>query len=182
MNVKNVLKKVVAIGASSAMVGATIMGAVALDLSDYPQPFVTDGVFDGKLVVGATAATADVVSAIDIASSLQAAAVEEVAVEVTSDSVSVTGGETEEVNFGACVSATSYDDGDISGFLDTEITFNSEDVDVEEKLYVTANELCVEDANTKMTMQTRLIWLQKALVTQSTIGSISKIARFWQMM
>jgi hypothetical protein len=149
MNVKNVLKKVVAIGASSVMVGATIMGALALDLSEYPEPFVTDGVFDGKIVVGANAQPADIVAAIDIAASLQSAAVEEVAVEVTTDSVSVTGGETEEVNFGACVSGTSYDDGDLAGLLDSEITFNDEDVDVEEKIYVESNELCVEDAEYK---------------------------------
>jgi hypothetical protein len=145
MNVKNVLKKVVAIGAGATMVGATIMGALALDLSDYPQPFVTDGVFDGKLVVGANAQPADIVAAIDVAASLQAAAVEEVAVVVTTDAVSVTGGETEELNFGACLSAQSYDDGDLSGLLDTEIDFNDEEVDVEEEIIVTTS-VCVENA------------------------------------
>jgi hypothetical protein len=103
-------------------------------------------VFDGKLVVGANAQPADIVAAIDVAASLQAAAVEEVAVEVTTDSVSVTGGEEEEVYFGACVgttSTTTFDDGDLAGLLDTEITFNDEDVDVEEKIYVPIQSICV---------------------------------------
>ena len=74
MNVRKTVKKIAALVAGTTMLGATIMGAMALDLSDYPAPFVTDGVFDGKIVVGANAATSDVVGAIDIAASLQAEA------------------------------------------------------------------------------------------------------------
>lgn len=78
MNVKKTIKKVVALGAGAVLVGATILGAVATDLADYPEPFVKDGVYDAKIVVGADAATQDVVGAIDIAASLQAAAKEEI--------------------------------------------------------------------------------------------------------
>ena len=74
MNIKKTVKKIAALVAGTTMLGATIMGAMALDLSDYPAPFVTDGDFDGKIVVGEKAATSDVVGAIDIAASLQAEA------------------------------------------------------------------------------------------------------------
>ncbi|MBN2052779.1 S-layer protein [Candidatus Woesearchaeota archaeon] len=71
---RKTVKKIAALVAGTTMVGATIMGAMALDLSNYPAPFVANGVFDGKIVVGAKAATSDVVGAIDLAASLQASA------------------------------------------------------------------------------------------------------------
>lgn len=74
MNMRKTVKKIAALVAGTTMVGATIMGAMALDLSNYPAPFVTSGVFDGKIVIGSSAATSDVVGAIDVAASLQAAA------------------------------------------------------------------------------------------------------------
>ena len=72
MDMKKTAKKIAALVAGTTMLGATIMGATALDLSNYPAPFVTNGVFSGKIVVGARAATSDVVGAIDLAASLQA--------------------------------------------------------------------------------------------------------------
>jgi len=72
LNMRKTVKKIAALVAGTTMVGATIMGAMALDLSNYPAPFVTSGVFDGKIVVGSRAATSDVVGAIDVAASLQA--------------------------------------------------------------------------------------------------------------
>lgn len=72
MNIAKTVKKIAALAAGATMLGATIMGATALDLSNYPAPFVTNGVWDGKIVVGAKAATSDVVGAIDLAAALQA--------------------------------------------------------------------------------------------------------------
>jgi hypothetical protein len=74
LNMRKTVKKIAALVAGATMVGATIMGATALDLSNYPAPFVTNGVFSGKIVVGSTAMTSDVVGAIDVAASIQAAA------------------------------------------------------------------------------------------------------------
>ena len=82
MNIRKTVKKIAALAAGTTMIGATIMGATALDLSDYPAPFVSDGVFDGKIVVGANAATSDVVGAIDLAASLQADATTTTEVEI----------------------------------------------------------------------------------------------------
>lgn len=72
MNIAKTVKKIAALVAGTTMLGATIMGATALDLSNYPAPFVTNGVWDGKIIVGAKAATSDVVGAIDLAAALQA--------------------------------------------------------------------------------------------------------------
>jgi len=72
MKAMKAIKKMVALGTGLALVGATIFGAAAANLSDYPSPlFVKDGVFDGIIVVGDNAAGSDVVGAIDIATSLQ---------------------------------------------------------------------------------------------------------------
>jgi hypothetical protein len=73
MNIKKTAKKIVALAGGSLMLGATLMGAMAQDLSDYPSQFMTDGLFNGYIVVGANAATQDVLGAIDIAAALQAA-------------------------------------------------------------------------------------------------------------
>ncbi len=52
MNVKKTIRKIVALGTGATMVGATVMGALAVtSLADYPEPFVKDGQFNGKIVV-----------------------------------------------------------------------------------------------------------------------------------
>lgn len=71
IRVNRAIRKVVALGAGATMLGATIFGAMAADLSDYPTPFVQNGKFNAKIVVGEKAATSDVIGAIDIANSLQ---------------------------------------------------------------------------------------------------------------
>ena len=71
MNVKKAIKKVIALGAGATMIGATIMGAMAADLNNYPNLFVKDGAFNAYLIVGDDAAAKDVVGAVDIATSLQ---------------------------------------------------------------------------------------------------------------
>lgn len=138
MNVKNAVKRIVALGTGATMVGATLLGAMAADLGDYPAPFVADGEFDGAIVIGASAATADVLGAIDIAASLQRLSSEEVP--VGGSGVTVVGGEDVDVYFGANVvsSTTTYDDQDLDGFLDTTIDFDDEDVDVDEQLLITS--------------------------------------------
>jgi len=88
------MKKIGTIFAAAALVGATLTGAIAADLKDMPAPFVKDGKADVAIVVGASAATADVLGAIDIASALQAKSVSTTAVSVpgASKSASVSDG------------------------------------------------------------------------------------------
>jgi len=72
MRIGKAIKRVVALGTGATMLGATILGAMAAaDLGQYPSPFVKDGKFNGILVVGANAATEDVIGSIDVATSLQ---------------------------------------------------------------------------------------------------------------
>jgi len=60
-----------AVGAGLTMLGATIMSATAADLSNYPDMMVSDGVFDGLLVVGENAAAVDNLALTDIASTMK---------------------------------------------------------------------------------------------------------------
>jgi hypothetical protein len=71
------VKKMVALGMGVTMVGATIFGASAVQLSDWPAPFVVDGTPASNLavVVGDAADAIDVVGMGDIVGGLQAAAV-----------------------------------------------------------------------------------------------------------
>jgi len=64
------IKKIVALATGATMLGATIMGAMAADLANYPAPFVTGCDFDGAIVVGDDAASSDVVGAVDISTTL----------------------------------------------------------------------------------------------------------------
>ena len=71
MEVKKTIKKVLALATGISMVGTTLLGAMAASLSEYPSPFVKNGMFDALIVVGEKAAAEDVVGSIDIAQSLQ---------------------------------------------------------------------------------------------------------------
>jgi len=66
------VKRLFAVGTGVAMLGATAMGAMAaVDLKDYPNMFVKDGVFDGYFVVGENAASVDNLAMTDIAASMK---------------------------------------------------------------------------------------------------------------
>ncbi|RMF54662.1 S-layer protein, partial [Candidatus Woesearchaeota archaeon] len=77
---RKAIKKIVALGVGTTMLGATMFGALAANLSDWPQPFVTDGLADFVIVLGEFAAVSDVIGAIDIATSLQTESVTETVV------------------------------------------------------------------------------------------------------
>lgn len=86
---KNIARKAIAVGSGALMLGTTVGFAAALDLAEYPAPFVKNGQFDGLIVVGEKAATSDVIGSIDIATSLQTAST--VPVEGGSSTVTVSG-------------------------------------------------------------------------------------------
>ena len=92
MELRKVLKSIVALGTGATLVGATVLSALAAaDLANYPAPFVEDGAFNALIVVGENAATADVLGSIDIATSLQAANTVTKTVPGTSETVTVEG-------------------------------------------------------------------------------------------
>ena len=80
MKVKKAIKRIIALGTGLTMLGATVFGAVAADLGDYPSQYIEDGKFDGLMVVGAKASTEDVLGIVDIATSLQFASKKQVSV------------------------------------------------------------------------------------------------------
>ncbi len=65
------INKIAAIGVGVVMLGATLLGAGAQDLTEFPSPFVDDGNFNSKIVVGENALIPDVIGAIDISARLQ---------------------------------------------------------------------------------------------------------------
>ena len=76
MKVKRMVKRLFAVGAGVAMLGATAMGAMAADMSTYPS-FLVDsatGTFNGSVVIGSNALGADTAGAIDITGSMKYAA------------------------------------------------------------------------------------------------------------
>ena len=128
-----------AIGTGAAMLGATLTGAMAADLADYPEPFVMDGVYDdaNAFVVGDQASAADTLGAVDIAANLQFES--KTAVSGESTSVSVEGGKSESVPIGKGLSNTTFfdttlEDDDVSNLFDGEITFQGTSYDTSEQL------------------------------------------------
>lgn len=71
MEFRKAIKNIIALGTGLTMLGATVFGAMATDLGQYPNQYIKDGVFDGLMVVGTTASTSDVLGIVDIATSLQ---------------------------------------------------------------------------------------------------------------
>jgi hypothetical protein len=137
MDMKKTVKKMSAILAGATMVGATVMGAMAYDLSNYPSPFIVDGHFSGKIVVGEKAMAQDIIGATDIAAGLQAESTTAVSV---GGSVTVAGGTTEEVamDTGLNMDFGVLDNNDISGLnegtLTIDIDGNDDDYDYHETL------------------------------------------------
>ncbi len=74
MKVRKAISKIAALGVGGLMVGATLMGAMAQDLSDYPSMFIEDGEFNGYFVVGEAAKGIDTLGVTNIAVSIQAEA------------------------------------------------------------------------------------------------------------
>lgn len=146
MKVRNTIKKVAALAAGTSMVAATIMGATATGLEDYPAPFVQNGVFNGKLVIGESAAVQDVLGAIDIATSLQAAAKVPVSSSGSSSTVSVSGGVeiasgSDKLNFDEMLNslnAGTYDEDDFEDLLKkgTVEDDDGSDTDYEQQIVV----------------------------------------------
>src|SRR3989344_1900843 len=102
------LKKVAARSTGVAMLGATLTGAMALDLKDYPAPFVKDGMYDDTnvFVVGKNAMAADTLAALDVAANLQF--LSKKAVSGSGSTVTVEGGKSEKVALGKGLANTTY--------------------------------------------------------------------------
>ena len=128
MKVKKIAKRILAVGAGATMLGATVMGAMAADLNEYPNMFVSDGVFNGLLVVGENAASVDNLAMTDIAASMKyAGGAATSSVAVSGDAWMVKSG-TDELEFGETIGPATggvvdfVDDDDLSALADGELT------------------------------------------------------------
>ncbi len=123
MKFRNAIKKIAALGVGATMLGTTMMGALAADLSNYPNMFMQDHKFNAVLVVGSNAAPIDIVGAIDMAYSLQAAATE------TTD-VSVSGASTVTASSGVEVAASGNHLNLGEAMSAVQASFNNKDLPV----------------------------------------------------
>ena len=141
MKVKKMAKRILAVGAGATMLGATVMGAMAADLSEYPNMFVSDGVFNGLMVVGENAASVDNLAMTDIAASMKyAGGAATASVSVSGDSWKVKSG-TDDLEFGETIGPATggvvdfVDDDDLAALADGELTSSKGTFKYEQFLY-----------------------------------------------
>ena len=135
--IKSMIKKIGAISTGAAFLGATLPGALAADLKDYPTPFVdlTAKKFTYLGVVGADSTAVDNLGLSDITAGLSAVKVPGTG----TSTVTVAGGVSETVPLGSNIAERNQidkelTDSDISTLLDTTISFQGTDYDVSEVL------------------------------------------------
>ena len=141
---KKLVRKVAVLGASTLMMGATLTSAVALDLAEYPAPYLTNGEFDTSsvIVVGDNAAASDTIGAVDISNHWQVNSY----TKGSGTSVTVSGGKTEKVPIedgGADTSVgdanyldNEIDDEDIETLADSSVNFQSKEYDYREAVFL----------------------------------------------
>lgn len=71
LRMNKTIKKIVALSTGAIMLAGTGAMALGATLADYPSPFVVNGAFVGKIVIGEKAAAVDTLGSMDIAASLQ---------------------------------------------------------------------------------------------------------------
>ena len=72
-SIKNIIRKIGAVSAGAAFVGATMMGAMAATLDTYPAPFVSNGAYNSSLAVIHSANGLDQAAAMSVVAGLKTA-------------------------------------------------------------------------------------------------------------
>jgi len=141
------MQKIKRIGAGilgTIMAGASLLApAMAADLSDYPQPFVTDGDTNFLMVVGADASPSDVVGAINIAVRLGAEPGEEKTVSAGVAGSTVTEGvslstDTTKLYLGDAINTVkqTLTSSDLPGILDDQTFTDNAGIDYKYSQYI----------------------------------------------
>src|SRR3989344_6123627 len=147
---KKTIKKVAAIGTGIAMLGMTLSGALAADLSNYPGGLGLKNDANTILVVGASAgdSASDNGAATDIAAGLPAGA-------KSSGGVLQTGEKQEDIPIGQGITNQtgigfdrSLEDDDITVLQDKQIAFISSDYDIREVIAIGSGAPSIETSLT----------------------------------
>ncbi|NOR84950.1 S-layer protein [archaeon] len=130
------IKQILSGAVGLLMSGATLMTPALADFT--LDNFDTMTAANTVVVVGTDAKAMDIVGAINVG----AAIAQNGAIADAAAAAVIAGAESDDVTLGAAVNGTldksSYKDNDVSGLLDTKISWNSEDVDVEEQIVLDA--------------------------------------------
>lgn len=140
-------KRIAAVAASAVMVSSAAFGA---GLSSYPQNFVSNGAFDGKVVVGSAASAMDTTSATSIIEDLKSEfSGSSSKTKITYKSASQGGEEVSAVrsnqalNYGEFLGNTSetagFTDGDADVLADDRFSNGASDEDYEQTLIIDPN-------------------------------------------
>ena len=177
MNVKNNVRKIVALGASAALVATTFVGALAYDLSSYPAPFIQNGMFNGAIVVGQMAKTDDMIGALDIAAKLQEKAVTPVAATGSVATTTVEGGilledtSNQNLNFGQVFTSTldKYDFPSVlaDGTLDDD---DGSSYDYDQTIYVGAGNITFGRPNTDFADP--VVYIDNSVISATTTDNL----------
>ena len=89
MRFQKAIKRMIALGTGAVMLSS--VASAAVDLANFPMPFIKDGKFNGYLVVGNKAAAEDVIGTSDVIASLQFSATKKVAASTSGGDVTVEG-------------------------------------------------------------------------------------------
>jgi len=179
---KNIAKKAVAVGSGAIMLGVTAGSALALDLAEYPAPFIANGQFDGLIVVGEKAASADILGAIEIAAALQASSTTPVGSGSSGSSTTTTlSGDVKQIassgdmleigeQLGSVVESLTEDD--LEFLQDGTVTTQSGTTDFEQTLDLTSaagSALVLLDENNDDETGTYLFWNDGATLFNYTL-------------
>ena len=121
-----------------------MVSAEEYDFCDYPEPFVSEGVYNENnlFVVGDAAPASDTLAMVDVTTNLQYVT----SSWVDSDSITVEGGVTEQVLLGDLLTDyfdSTIQDDEVATLLDSEISFEGIDYAVYEELQLSTSGLSV---------------------------------------
>ena len=141
-------KRIAAVAASAVMVSSAAFGA---GLSSYPQNFVSNGKFDGKVVVGSAASAMDTTTATSIIEDLKSEfSGSSSKVKITYKSASAGGEEVSAVrsnqalnygeDIGTVTETAGFDDQDVDALVDGRFKNGISDEDYEQTLLLANGE------------------------------------------
>jgi len=163
---KKFIRQIAAVGAGVAMLGSTLGGAVAADLSDLPSPFVSGGAYDSTaFVVGAKAGTNDDAARTTLTGYFNPFIDTEAgAISSSSDAEKLFFGEDISVQF-----TSDLDDGDVADLWDGGVDFRGGNYETHEEIVI-GNSNVAYIATSGLTAE-ELLGMEPVIYTNGTAGA-----------